>query len=140
MVRPVMEPSSQTAFDSVDMTAHELLSGHPIPTHNLDKPVIVCVSGRPRLQYLAAHLVSGSCLLRLESNCLQTAIEDCREHAESTQSESLVIIKGDGPKCCADIIDWVPEDVDKKVEQHNASLVGRRKAGNLLGDSSDDEI
>lgn len=140
MIRPVTKPSSQTEFETVDMTAHELLSGHPIPTHNLDKPVIIWVSGRPRLQYLAAHLVSGSCLLRLESNCLQTAIEDCREHAESTRSKSLVIIKGDGPKCCADILDWVPDDVDKKVEQHNSSLVGHRKAPNLLGDSSDDEV
>jgi hypothetical protein len=59
MVRPVSEPISDQNLAFVHMTAYELVNCHPMPAHDLDRPVLICVAERPRLEYLAVNWLSS---------------------------------------------------------------------------------
>lgn len=78
LVRPVPEPKARET-ESLKWTAADLLSLKPIPVDR-GMPIVIQAEDRPRLQYAATVLYSNT-VVKLATNCVETAIKGAMEEA-----------------------------------------------------------
>ena len=83
-------PIEDTA--TVPWTVSDYLNLRPLPPNGCSAPYILSIPGRPRLRYAALYWYYFRSIIRMASNCVQTAINEAKSRTYRTNYESFMII------------------------------------------------
>ena len=136
LVAPIPNPLPACEIAKQDWSAQDCLNRNPIPPTDLEVPYIMCVPGQPRLRYAALYWYQERHVVRLASNCLQTAVKEAKKEAKSRHSKnSYIIITGDEEPLSRH--DRIPSEVIKKKDKLQVQRLydPRRTLNTLLGDT-----
>jgi hypothetical protein len=103
LIRPVMEARAHET-ETFNWTATDLLALKPIPVDQ-SLPIVIQVKDRPRLQYAATVLYS-SAVVKVATNCTETAIKAAAEEATLRMRPVCIIVLVDELQCQAKPEDW----------------------------------
>lgn len=96
LVAPVPNPLPVCEIAKKDWSGQDCLNRGDLLRSDPEVPYIMCVPGRPRLRYAAVYWYQESHVVRLASNCLQSAIKQAKQDSRmKIRKNSCLVITGD---------------------------------------------
>lgn len=134
LVAPVSKPLPFESTSTLQWTAQDCLHRRPLPPNGRTAAYILTIPGRPRLLYAALYWYYYKNIVRVASNCVQTAILEAKAHADKAHFDSYIVITGNDEMGSKD--EELPDEIVEKL--HKLEMKKRtdpnRYFGTLLGD------
>ena len=113
VVAPVSKCLPPVSTSTLQWTAEDCLNLRPLPSNDRTAPYILTIPGRPRLQYAALYWYYYKSIIRMASNCIQTAIMEAKNVVDRRHYGNYIVITGNDVAGSKD--EEVPEEVVEKL-------------------------
>ena len=113
MVAPVSECLLLVSKSMLQWTAQDCLNRRPLVPNNRTAPYILKIPDRPRLRYAALYWYFYKSIVRMASNCIETAIMEAKTEAEKRRFDSYCVIIGNEGTGSED--EELPEEIVDKL-------------------------
>ena len=135
VVAPVSKCLPFASTGTLQWTVQDCLNRRPLPPNDRTAPYILRIPGRPRLRYAALYWYYYKSIIRMASNCVQTAINQAKTDADRRKFDSYIVITG------SDVISSENEELPKEIVEKLGKLDIKKRIDpnqnfqTLLGDS-----
>ena len=134
VVAPVSECLPLVSTSTLQWTAQNCLNLRSLPVNGCTTPYILAIPSRPRLRYAALYWYYYKSIIRMASNCVQTAITEGKVEADKRHYDTYIVITGNDVTISKD--EELPEEIVEKLGKLETKKATNpnRYYGTLLGD------
>ena len=134
VVAPVSKCLPLVSTSTLQWTAQDCLNLRPLPLNGCTAPYILALPGRPRFRYAALYWYYYKSIIRMASNCVQTAVTEAKAEADKRHYDTYIVVTGNDVTSSKD--DELPEEIVEKLGKLEGKKANNpnRYLQTLLGD------